>query len=203
MKNKFIALTGLFLLMIFVLAGCGEKNQQQAQKQISNENSQQMNQGENKSNSTRGTLKELLSRGEKLRCEFSSENTETKMNGTAYTDGERLHQEVFVDQGDSADIKTNLIKKDDQIYLWNSMEPGQGMKINLNETEKTTGSNEGNVNSDLNQPLDYKCEPWQVNEEKFQIPADIDFKDINTLMKGQENNTQNGNGNSAMPNSAN
>lgn len=215
MKKKFIALTGLFVLMIFVLAGCGheneKQNQQQEQNQVQNENSQQMNKKENESNSVKGTFKELLGQGEKLKCEFSFESTETKMHGTAYTDGQRMYQEVFVNQGDSDDdIKTSLVTKDNQVYLWNSMQPGQGMKISLDKVENNSEMTEENEETisdpGINQSFDYKCQPWQVDEEKFQVPTDRNFMDMNSFMKGQQGGTQNntGNpGNSAMPNSGN
>jgi predicted small lipoprotein YifL len=212
MKKKFIALTGLFVLMIFVLAGCGheneKQNQQEEQNQVQNENSQQINKKENEPNLIKGTFKELLGQGKRLKCEFSFENTETKMYGVAYTDGQRMYQEVFVDQGNSDDdIKTSLVTKDEQVYMWNSTQPGQGMKIHLNDVEnnaETTENDEGEIeDSGLNQSFDYKCEPWKVDDNKFETPADVDFMDISALMKGQQNGLQNGNGNlenSALPN---
>lgn len=211
MKKKFIALTGLFVLMIFVLAGCGDQTQQQEQNQIQNENSQQINQRENESNSVKGTFKELLGQGKRLKCEFSFENTETKMHGVAYTDGQRMYQEVFVDQGDlDEDIKTSLITKNNQVYMWNSMQPEQGMKISLNEVksdpEMTEETNESLESPGLSQSFDYKCEPWQVNDEKFEIPSDKNFMDMNSFMRGQQGGAQNDNNNpekSTTPNSMN
>ncbi len=197
MKKRFIVLMGFFVLMIFIFAGCGEKNQQQEQGQIKNEFSQQLNQKENEPDFIKGNFTELLDQGKKMKCEFSFEDQETKMNGVAYTDGQKMYQEFFVDQGDIK-IENNIIVKDEEVYTWNSMQPGQGMKMNLNEFENNnseiTEENEGTTTApNLNQSFEYKCESWQVDNKKFETPTDKNFIDMNAFMKNQPSGNQNNN----------
>jgi hypothetical protein len=194
MKKQFFILTGLFSLMLFVLAGCGEKNQQQEQKQTKNEVSQEEKATDNESSSVKGTFKELIGQGRKIKCEFSFENQENQMSGVAYTDGDKMYQKVLVNQADM-EIETNIIVKDNQIYTWNSMQPDQGMKMNLSEFENNPEmieeSETSTTNPGLNQSFEYKCEPWQVDNKKFDVPADKSFMDMNSFMKGQTKVNQN------------
>lgn len=191
MKIKIIVLSGLFVLMLFVLAGCGEKNQQQAQNKEENQNSQQEQQNENKDNSIKGTFQDLIGQGNRLKCEFSFENQETQMNGVAYTDGDKMYQEVFVNQ-EGMEIENNIIVKDNQVYSWNSMQPDQGIKMDLSEFENNPEMIEedeaSSTNPGLSQSFEYRCEPWQVDNKKFEVPTDKNFMDMNAFMRGQTGN---------------
>ena len=203
MKNQTFALAGLFFLMLFVFAGCGEKNQQQVQNKEENQSSRQEQQNENKDNSIKGTFQDLIGQGNKLKCEFSFKDQTMQMNGTAYTDGDKMYQEIFVNQ-EGMEIENNIIVKDNQVYSWNSMQPDQGIKMDLNEFENNPEMIEedetSTTNPGLNQSFEYKCEPWQVDNKKFEVPTDKNFMDMNAFMKGQSSdNPNNASGNSTNP----
>lgn len=194
MKKRFMMMT-LLVMISFVVSGCGKKIQEQEQTQ----NQEQEQKQESKMGSIKGTFQELMKQGNQLRCEFSFKNEQGETKGIAYTDGTRMRQEVSMNQK-NVKMENFMIVKDEEVYSWNSMQPGQGMKINLKDwedkrtNEETVDENqEASIKtSTMDQSYEYNCEAWDVDESKFEIPSNVKFMDMGAMMKAFQPGNKNG-----------
>ncbi len=123
---------------------------------------------------------QFIKQGGSYKCTVSQvvENIESK--GTVYVAGELLRGE-FTTAVQNMSIKSTFIAKDGYMYTWTSAAPSMGfkakvMKPNVGSTDtKTSGSY--SWNSEL--VGDYTCEPWALDETKFELPSTVTFTAVN------------------------
>lgn len=195
MGKKIIILAVFLVATSLIVAGCGKQSEDQDQGQNrgqgQNQDQQQQEEGEGQEEeeqtSVQGTFQEVLKLGTRLKCDFSSETEDGTISGTAYTDGSQMRQESTLEQGEER-IESNVIVKNEEVYAWSSVQPGQGMKVSLadvesRQEEQTSEQEEADMSPGMEQSFEYSCEKWNVDESKFQLPQDIDFQDMSSMLE--------------------
>ncbi len=189
MKKSFYIGLVLFLFA-FTLSGCGQKNTAEKKGDAGNG---QVATSENSGGEEEFTASalEMLGRGRSLHCTFSYEDPKdgSKQSGDFYVDGQ---SKKFRSEGESTtkatkespamNIKMKSISDGTYAYSWTSLNEKTGFKMKLDRatTASTTKSQE---TQDINQALKFKCRPWSVDNSMFVVPADINFTDMDEMMK--------------------
>ena len=161
MQKKLILLG----LAAFLLTGCGTKK-----AAVKTEDTQ------NKEFS--GTLQQAMKLGMPVKCEWK-QNEDT---GTSYVKGTNVYMEMTT-QGKTGYV----IWKDGCTWTWGQEQP-QGTKICLDTTKPQESAGPQNTADfkaqGVNANVEYKCNPTLISDDKFNPPANIQFTDLQDMMKG-------------------
>jgi hypothetical protein len=177
MKKAFIF--GLILLAI-LLTGClpsGKKESPEA------EIGKEAASGEQEEGYA-GSLEKMMDLGLPLKCSWKQDDD---YYGESWVKGQKSYAEIH-QEGKVAKI----ISEDDCIWAWEegnsqgtkmctqaSREEGEAVP---EETEEPKGQQPA---FEYQQPkVEYQCQPAVFGDDKFDLPADINFMDINQMMQG-------------------
>jgi hypothetical protein len=131
-----------------------------------------------------GSFRTLLGLGKNLVCTVSNTSTDSASegtyNGTVYVSGKKMRME-FTTGVDKVAMKSNVINDGTQGYMWGTGPQGS-MAIKFKADPSQTEAQKQNEFS-LDQNVDYNCKNWNVDESLFIPPADIEFLDMNDMMK--------------------
>src|SRR5690606_25595437 len=98
--------------------------------------------------------------------------------GTVYITGPKIRGDftssVEVPGLVSMDVTSHMISDGEFIHTWTSLS-NEGYK-NAVSSKTEANTETGAVSFDQN--LNYKCNPWNVDESKFLLPSDITFKTL-------------------------
>ena len=75
-------------------------------------------------------------------------------------------------------IKSHMITDQGYIYVWTDM-MDQGFKMSANTN--STGEDE-NSSVDVNQEIEWDCEPWSEDSSMFNLPSGIKFMEMGGAM---------------------
>jgi len=184
----------LFLLpAVLILSGCGKKVDSNKVPPVAQNPAVQNNvtteSGKSETTKMSASVKEMLKGGKSLECTFNFADKQdgSTHSGKFYVDSSRARfrsetETTMKDTGQK--IMAYMITDGDYGYSWSNVNPKTGFKINLNETT-TTANTDKTVQSaeDLDQKVDFDCRKWSVDNSKFDLPAGVDFTDINEMMK--------------------
>lgn len=136
-----------------------------------------------------GSLDELFKKGETVMCTFGTSDQAGSMTGVVYVDGTRSRQDLIVNVTEEQTTENHVIIDNEWMYSWNSMQPGQGTKMNyqammdsVEDVEETDTAEEINYQRP-DQNFDFQCDVWDVDESVFALPEDIEFVDFTEKMK--------------------
>jgi len=127
-----------------------------------------------------GSLAELMEKGGDYRCTFNHNTSAGSSDGVVYMSGERIRGDfTSVVSALGITVESHMISDGQNTYTWSPLTP-QGYKApvvkDTTEGDKSTQT-EGSY-SDINQKLDYHCDPWSVDEAVFALPEGMSFVDI-------------------------
>jgi hypothetical protein len=135
-----------------------------------------------------GDISEIMSLGQPVTCTFlttgQGETNELQQSGTMYAGEGHLKVEVVL-SGEVEGVAHSVIV-DDTFYSW--MEGAtQGTMFDLSSvTIEDTAVETTNVNAEpdwLQNELEYTCAEWDFNQEIFELPATVEFLDMNQMME--------------------
>lgn len=189
----------LFLLpTILILGGCGQKvavnnaapvaQNPVAQNPVA-QNNAAADKGKSETTKMSASAKEMMQSGKSLDCTFSFTDAQqgVAQSGEFYVDGPkaRFRSEIEMTTISTGQkTKAYMITDGDYGYSWNSTNAKMGFKINLNEAPSAENTDKNvQKTEDLNQPFDFNCRDWSVDNSKFILPAGVEFTDINQMMK--------------------
>lgn len=169
-------------VIILLLLGVGgyflfSKNQLPSQNQTSNTTSGQEN------GSAMNSLVDLLAGGQNTTCTFSSPVDENGYSGkgTVYISSGNMRGDFETTQ-DGKVTNMSMIRKGNDNYIWgDGMETG--MKMTLSPEDLKGETNEASKYVDLNKKVDYKCNPWGVDQSKLTPPSNVKFTDFSKMME--------------------
>ncbi|MFA7601167.1 MAG: hypothetical protein WCY43_02980, partial [Patescibacteria group bacterium] len=90
-----------------------------------------------------------------------------------------------IDKEQGLEINSVNIIKDNWSYFWDDLTNKDGMKINLEEDDEDLASDDLEDEDelvDMDEVFDFKCKSWKVDNSKFDLPKDKNFKDLSSLM---------------------
>ncbi len=123
---------------------------------------------------------QLVAQGGSYECTVNQYVGDTVSQGTTFISGGLIRGE-FNTQAQGINISTSLIVRDGYTYSWTSMAPKMGFKAKVvasGESNPNQGTS-GTISWNADQIGDYDCKDWTVDMTKFDLPAGVDFKEIN------------------------
>lgn len=125
------------------------------------------------------SIKNLLAAGKNQKCEIAY--PENKGKGIIYVSGNKFAGDYTV-EGPQGTIAGHSISDGVYVYNWSSMST-DGVKIKIDQAEKNTATNsEDQQNFDINQQVSLKCSSWNTDNSKFNVPTNIKFTDVSSLL---------------------
>lgn len=134
------------------------------------------------------SIKELIARGENLKCTFSRSDENSSMDGVVYVAGGKMRGDFSLVQ-DGQSFDSHMIQDAEVAYMWSTGGPmgATGFKVAVTEDWETTADGETYQAVNLEDPLDTKCSAWLPDTSKFVPPADITFQDLSQqLMQAEQ-----------------
>lgn len=139
------------------------------------------NLGVNTNANAKGSLRSLLALGKNSMCTFRSVHEGVTSSGTVYiaSNGD-MSGDFQLQDPNSKYAHSYMIIKGGTSYVWSGT---QGAKMNVSATQNATASNT-NQSIDLDAQVDYDCKNWTLDNSKFTVPTNVNFVDIEAMMKG-------------------
>ncbi|MFA7050053.1 MAG: hypothetical protein WC164_03010 [Patescibacteria group bacterium] len=187
MKLSKLYFLPLFLVLIFSLSACGQKNNSNQENNSSQESSFLENDNGEESYFS-SSVTEMFKEGKPLECSAEINDAYADMTAVYYFDNknERVRVEMkTIDKEQGLEINSVSIIKDNWSYFWDDLTNKDGMKINLEEDDEDLSSEDLEDEDelvDMDEVFDFKCKSWKVDNSKFDLPKDKNFKDLSSLM---------------------
>ena len=186
MKLSKLYFLPLFLILVFSLSACGQKNNPDSENSLSGK-IDSLEDGEEDSYFSSSVV-EMFKKEKPLQCSVEINDSYTEMKAVYYFDNKAKKVRVemkTIDKEQGLEIHSVNIIKDDWSYFWDDVSNQDGMKFKLEDGEDdevfdNLESEEDLV--DMNEVFDFKCKSWKVDSSKFDLPKDKNFKDLSSLM---------------------
>ncbi|MBU1130460.1 hypothetical protein KKE45_04040 [Patescibacteria group bacterium] len=187
---KKIKILALVVLAGLTLGGCVKK------KQVLEGGGGKIVVSEEDSGLFSGSLRDLVLKGRPMKCSYEVKNENGGASGVTYVSGKKVRGDFKNVDMDGKEIESYFISDGEWTYTWSSGS-NNGMKMKADGWEKEEEeSNEPDAdyggmsyedNSNVDTKMDYKCEEWKTDNSVFEVPSNIEFKDMNTeIEKMQE-----------------
>lgn len=127
-----------------------------------------------------GNLSGLLAFGKNITCTFSHEEGGATAEGTVYVEGrgEKVRADFTMLQGGES-FSASTISRDGTNYSWGETPFGSFATMVKDDDSGTSDGKNQSQGFDLETDVDYKCSTWRVDSSKFELPAGVQFQDIN------------------------
>ncbi len=136
-------------------------------------------------------LASLLQSGENKTCTYELMQDNKTISGAVFISGDnmRTNYEITSDEP-TQNMTGSMIKMGDKMYIWSSqMQQGVMMQYDLEElqaqyekSESQPGQPSNPAPFDINKEMEYKCDSWNVDDNMFTPPSDIEFIDMSAMM---------------------
>ena len=126
------------------------------------------------------SLKELMTGGSQT-CTYSTQIDGGGITaGTVYVSDGKMRSDFSITGEENTTIDGSMITDGEYMYTWSSAQP-QGIKIAITDEMKNaapTDATAGQAGIDLDQKIDYRCQPWVTDQSKFTPPTTITFTEM-------------------------
>ncbi len=130
----------------------------------------------------RTSMKGLLAMGIPQQCTY---NDSQGNGGTVFVGNNKMRGDFVSKDEEDKEVKSHMITVDQTSYIWMDEEK-QGFKMAW-DINKVDGEDEvlptpqpGQI--DANQEVDYKCQPWILNNSVYEVPKDVTFSDFSKML---------------------
>ncbi|HMA79125.1 MAG TPA: hypothetical protein VKP88_08510 [Candidatus Paceibacterota bacterium] len=135
-----------------------------------------------------GTLADFFGRGESVYCTFSGTYADdTTGEGEFWYADERMRVEAIT-RVDGEVYTSNMINDGQRTYIWSGTADGmQAMVMDTDMTEMSAEYEAGaatDARVDMEQTIEYECQPWTPQAAQFVPPSNLEFIDMNDMMEG-------------------
>jgi major membrane immunogen (membrane-anchored lipoprotein) len=188
---KKLLIVPLLVMISLLLTACTSKTTEKGTSTDNKDEATATTQNDGEEN-IKGSILDLAKMGKNVKCTYKFDNEEAAMEGTVYVSGSKTRSDIKIKISDGTENDSTTITDGEWMYMW-STAAEQGTKMNIKDMEqmaekyKTEGDAEEDSNNQYKnqtQDVDYKCRPWVVDNSKFNIPTNIEFIDMNEMMKG-------------------
>lgn len=121
---------------------------------------------------------EFAKSGGSYKCEVKQSMSDFENSGTVYMSGGMMRGE-FSTIAEGKQIDTSFIYKGNIMYTWSSAMGAMGFKMEANpmaSNEEAAAS--GTYSWNTSEIGDYNCIVWEADSSKFELPAGITFRDL-------------------------
>lgn len=127
------------------------------------------------------SLKALMAANTPQECAFQNSADSSASEGKVYL-AKGMMRGDFTSTSGGQTFTSHMITKDGSVYSWvDNMDTGFKTSIDADAQAQTDNDQKQAV--DINQELNYNCKPWSTNTSTFELPANITFNDLGTMMK--------------------
>jgi len=186
MKKKGFIVAAVIVLILLVAGGAylmmSSKVKVQPQAQTQTNNTQTAQPQTVNRNAVKGTILSLLDGGKTVTCTVTL--PDNKGSGTFYVASSRKFAgDINTTGTDQKPIATHMISDGTYVYVWSAAMP-MGIKMNLTAAKSAASNAQANQAVNMNQQVDMQCGAWTVDDSKFAVPTNIQFRDMSTLLQG-------------------
>ena len=135
-----------------------------------------------------GSFLDLMGMGRDLMCNFSyvADDTNAAVAGTVMVSGEDIRGDFEMEQANML-YKSHMIQDGTTIYTWSESPQGNfAIMMPLNEAEEadSTSSSDYERPVNMDNDVDYDCQPWSADASVFVPPQDVEFMSPEAMMQG-------------------
>jgi hypothetical protein len=125
-------------------------------------------------------------------CVFDNKSGDVARSGTIYINGIRIRTDYTLTEGKPGNSKGHLISDGEYFYIWTEQNTGFKLQIVAFPGQNATSSAENLLNSYalMDVKSEIKCLPWQVDLTVFNLPTNVDFKDLTQDLLKLKNSLQ-------------
>ncbi len=124
-----------------------------------------------------GSISELSNSGDSYKCTVSSTANGVSSNGTVYVSGKKIRADFESEVPMVGKVSTFMIADGEYVYTWSSM-LSQGFKMLQTQNEGSVSTDSAVQSFDINHKQSYQCEKTEVDNSRFDLPADVTFKEL-------------------------
>lgn len=125
------------------------------------------------------SLKNFMTMTGTQKCQFN--DSETGNSGEVYIASGKFRGDFSTNMNGKV-TPSHMINDSKDVYIWMD-DQATGFKTNLEAIEKMSDQTGVQQSVDFNKEVDYKCESWSIEPEKFAVPADKTFNDMSKMMR--------------------
>ncbi|NUM25670.1 MAG: hypothetical protein HUU49_03550 [Candidatus Buchananbacteria bacterium] len=125
------------------------------------------------------SLRELLTSPTPQRCTFAETNETAKNEGVVFIGGGKMRGD-FSSTINGQMFNSHMISTNNKINFWLNGQT-QGFMMGLDQTDSAQATDATRVDIDKKMTVD--CEPWQLDETKFELPAEVTFTDLEATIQ--------------------
>lgn len=167
---------------LVIFAGCGKKEENK------NEVGNQTKQTEGK---FMGTFRDLMKKGEAVKCDYKVTTEGFEQKNTLYISGEKMRMDGTTNIPGQKQITNHMINAEGYSYFWNEDGSGKGTKMKIEESianeEDFENVQDQSMQMDLDTMIDMDCDKWKEDKNIFVPPSNISFDDFSEMMKNFQN----------------
>ena len=127
------------------------------------------------------SLKALLAANTPQECSFQTTVDTSTSEGKVYMARGMMRGDFTLVSGDET-FTSHMITKDGSVYSWvENMTTGFKTSIDAGTGANTENGQKEAV--DMDQELNYDCQPWSADASTFELPANVEFNDLGAMMK--------------------
>lgn len=142
------------------------------------------------------TIRDLLTSGDPVTCDYTASTEAASTTGSIYISAERMRGDFTTTNGTTS--TSHMIFMNNTTYVWDDNEPTGYMMGAIDSTmeegsedameeesmDKPDSTSQNPVN--LDDPIDYSCSAWEVDESMFELPNGVNFVDIKSMMENSK-----------------
>ncbi len=118
------------------------------------------------------SLSTLVAAGSPVTCTFSTTTANGASQGTMYIANGMVAGDFTTNTPQGGTVDSHVLVRDSISYLWTSLS-ATGFKSTVTAT--SSGSSSGHLSVGYSTPMDYACQVWTVDSNKFMLPTNITF----------------------------
>lgn len=135
-----------------------------------------------KSGTEQQSLKGLLGMGasNKQVCTFRQDSGSYSSEGTVYVADGKMRGD-FTNNLSGKVSGSHMFTDGTTNYIWTD---DQQVGYKMSFTANPSGSSTNTESMDVNKNYDFNCKNWNGDQSKFEVPAEIKFQDLSSMMQG-------------------
>ena len=110
-----------------------------------------------------------------MACDFTKNAENGTEKGTVYVAENKMRGEFEI-SGPDGTFPMHMIHSGDWMYTWGGpMGESQGIRINTAQARANANRRGG---PDMDEEMDFSCQPWSMDPSKFDVPSGVQFQDF-------------------------
>ena len=127
------------------------------------------------------SLSRLIGLGQSVQCAYQTTDENGAQSGTFYLANQKMRGEIQVTSREGT-YPMNMLNDGTWQYMWGGpMGDNQGMKIST-AAARSGHAPGGHQGPDVNKEMDYQCKPWSTDASKFELPRNVQFMEMGSIM---------------------